>query len=572
MSFKHLNFPTVLSTKSYLNVSLNKIENRLSELSMYLGKNSRQKRELLDGLSSVLKWLIGTPDAKDAKHYNEYIDLLEKQNLEMSELMQKQIQITSSTIKNFNETIFKISFDEQIINENIRRLNDYFNKTENLVFNLKITEDITSITIQILELATNLENDINDCLTSILFAKSNIIHPSIISLKKLYNELLLSNKLRTNKRLVTSVSIENIHTLLDSSYLSAYVFSDRLVYILEFPLVQNDPLTLYHIYSIPIQHPNSSFHSTIIPEHTYLATNPSGQRYVSTSLLNNCKVYASRKSICKDLVIYDSSARPICEMDILLSKSTTIPTTCTTTTFPAEIQTFQPLGNNKWLYILTKDTHCVLQCLNEISNHKLQGSGIINLTEGCKLHTGYSTLSAYQSSEDNVTYPVIVPDIRTEDCFVIPEDIKTPTLLPIAINDVPLDALKTIKNHLDTYSQELQNLRSKSASQRFLENNRTSFSWFYFILGIFMLTFLLLKLFSRWYRFTQCTNERGCIQIFNNCFDNSSRRRSSQISIPMRTITHNTSCISEDEDEENTATRILPPSSQSLGANAQSLF
>lgn len=119
---------------------------------MYLGKNSRVKRELLDGLGSVLKWLIGTPDAKDAQRYDDCINKLEKQELDITDLMQKQLQITSSTIQNFNETIFKISFDEQIINENINRLNDYLNKTQSLVFDINVSEDISTISLQILEL------------------------------------------------------------------------------------------------------------------------------------------------------------------------------------------------------------------------------------------------------------------------------------------------------------------------------------------------------------------------------------------------------------------------------------
>lgn len=119
---------------------------------MYLGKNSsRQKRELIDGLSSLLKYLIGTPDAKDAKHYDECIDLLEKQELDLSKLMQKQIQIISSTTKNFNGTIHKIVCDEQIINENILKLNQYLNSSEKLIFDMKVSEQISRISIQILE-------------------------------------------------------------------------------------------------------------------------------------------------------------------------------------------------------------------------------------------------------------------------------------------------------------------------------------------------------------------------------------------------------------------------------------
>lgn len=568
--------PNVQSTKSYLNVNLNKIESKLAELNMYLGKNFRVKRELLDDFGSVLKWLIGTPDAKDAKRYDECIDKLERNELDLSNLMQKQLQITSSTVRNFNETIFKITFDEQVINENINRLNSYLNKTDTLIFDIKVNEDISTISLQILELVTSLENEIDDCLASILFAKCNIVHPSIISSKKLFNELLKSNKIRTNRRLVTSVTTNNLHTLLDSSFLTAYVYSNRLVYILEFPLVMNDPLTLYHTYSIPIQHPNSSYYSTIIPEHIYLATNPSGQYYVSTSSLDNCITFAMRNRVCKDLVVYDSAERPICELQLLLSKKTTIPETCTATTFPAEIQTFQPLHHNRWLYILTTETSCVLHCDNEVSNHKLQGSGIVTLSQGCTLHTGYSTLSAYQSMEENATSPIIIPDIRTDDCFEITKNIEAPPhLLPIKINDMPLDSLNKIKTHLDKYSDELKKIQANSKSQSFLDRNNSTFMWFYFTIGIILPSYFLIKLCKRcpigFNQTRRSSDGRGYVQIFNNCFDNSRRERSTHIAIPLRNI-HQTSSRVTDDEEINTENPLTSPHSQRLGTNAQSLF
>lgn len=444
------------------------------------------------------------------------------------------------------------------------------NKTKTIVFDIKISEDISSVSLQILELVISLENEINDCLTSILFAKSNIVHPSIITLNKLYEQLLKSNKIRNHKQFVTPVSIDNIHTLLDSSTLSAYVYLNRLIYILEFPLIQNNPLTLYHMYSIPIQHSNSSFHSTIIPEHIYLATDPSGQYYASMSTLEKCNIFTTKKRICKDLVIYDSSARPICEMELLFSKSTILPTTCTTTTFSADINTFQPLGQNSWLYILNKETSCVLQCNNEVSTYKLRGSGILTLPQGCKLHTGYSILSAFHTTEENITFPIIVPDIRNEDCFEITTNLESQKLIPITINEMPLDSLKSISTHLEKYSEDLKKIQI-AKNQSFLEKNQRSFTWIYFSIGMILLTYLLIKILKRCpngFLRSSHSNDRNCIQIFNNCFDNSTRRRNTQVAIPMRNLPTSTSCVSEDEDDDLHSS----PQSQRSGANAQSLF
>ncbi|XP_061721041.1 LOW QUALITY PROTEIN: uncharacterized protein LOC133527864 [Cydia pomonella] len=550
---------------------------------MYLGKNSRQKRELLDGLSVVLKWLIGTPDAKDAMHYEDCINQLEKRETDLSSLMLEQTQIISSTVKTFNESILKITYDELIINENIERLNNYLNSSQSLLFSLKASQDVSAISLQILESVVNLENEINECLTSILFAKSNTIHPSIITLEKLYKELLLSNHIRTNKHLVSPLAHKNIHTILESSSLSAYVYSDKLVYILTFPLIQNDPLDLYHVYSIPIKHPNSSLHTTILPEHVYLAANPSGQTYVSTSSLETCKTYASEKQVCTGLVAYDATARPLCELQILHSISKSLPKICTTSTFEADINTFQYIENNKWLYILSGETNCVLQCTKEVTHHKIQGAGILSLQKNCKLHTGYSTLSASQDSEENITYPIIVPDIRTDDCFEEYRDIAKPDLMPIKINELPLDSLKQIKNHIDKYGEEIKKIKSTTFAQR----NTTTFSWVYFTLGLIMLAYLVFKICKR------CPNglllrrrtlnspnrdSNGCIQIFNNCFANSSRQQRTHVAIPMSTIS--TSCVTEDEDEDIepqhsqpiSPVSIVPATSKRSGANAQSLF
>ena len=569
MSLKYHHFPNTRQTTSFIDVNLAKIEQRLSEINMYLGENTRTRRELIDGLSTILKWLIGTPDAKDAKRYDEYIALLEKRELDLTSLMQKQLQITSSTIKNFNETIFAISYDEQIINENINRLDTYLNSSTKLVFDIKASEEISTLSLQILELVINLENDINDCLTSILFAKSGTMHPSVISLKKLYQELLVSNHARTGKRLIVPVTLNNIHTLLESATLSAYVYSNKLIYTLEFPLIQTDKFILYHLYSVPIQHLNSSYFTTIIPEHIYLAAKPDGQQYVSMSSLEKCKSFAPARKTCKGVIIYDSSARPLCELQILYSSSTTIPKICTTTTFPAKINTFQQLAGNKWIYILSDEAQCILQCEKEVSHHKLQGAGIITIPMNCKLHTGYSTLSAFRTTEENVTYPIIIPDIRTENCCEDIKEFKNPKLIPIPINDLPLDSLSRIKHHIDEFHKELQELKSTPFTQR----HQPLFSWTYLTMGVIILLYTILKccninpvkILRRRRRTSEHQNR--CIQIFNNCFESSNERQAVRIAIPMHDIERpiNNAHISEDEDE---ATTEQQPSNK----DASSLF
>lgn len=574
---RYPNLPNTRSTESYLKVNLDKINSCLSKLQFYLGKNSRVKRELLDGFSSVLKWLIGTPDAKDAIRFNDCINKLEKQELNSLNLMEQQVQITSSTIKNFNQTITKISYDEQIINEDIKRLGNYLNKTGKLLSDLKTNEEIASTSIQILEIVSSLEQEINDCINSILFIKSGTIHPSIITLEQLHNELLLSNHLRTNKRLVTSISLDNIHVILESATISAYVYSDRLVYILEFPLIEGNIFNLYHLYSIPIKHPNSSpFHSTIIPEYTYLATSTNGQQYITTNDLQNCKQYKSTEMVCSNVILHNTANHPMCEVEILYSTSTEMPKSCIPTTFPADINLFQPLGNNNWLYILNKGTPSVLQCNTKSEHYLLQETGILTLQPNCKLFTENMILIAHATETTNVSYPATLPRIQIDDCLMDTDFPEQPDLIPIQLNSIPLDSLNMIQNKIEKFNDQLKTLKK----QTFMERNQSTFSWFTFIVITTIIIYILYKrcwpswiwLFCKQRNNTDTTNQGGCINIFNNCYDNSSRRRNTRTEVPMVTMATQQSSatsISEDEDSD-----VISPTIhiQKLGTSPQSLF
>ncbi|XP_013134257.1 PREDICTED: uncharacterized protein LOC106100064 [Papilio polytes] len=345
---------------------------------------------------------------------------------------------------------------------------------------------------------------------------------------------------------------------------------DECIDLLErhFPLVKSEPLKLYHIYSTPIQHPNSSLYTTILPEHKFLATNPSGQTYISTSSLDNCKTFTEKRIVCNDLIVYDADTRPICELQALFTISKKIPSTCTSSTFVAQINTFQSLNDNRWLFILTNSTPCVLQCDNEVSHHLIQGSGIITLKENCKLHTGYSTLSAHKTKKENITSPIIIPDLNIQDCIEENKKTEVPNLLPISLNEIPLDSLNNIKHQLDNHHEEIQKFKNKP----FIERNQNGFSWFSIITGTSMILLMLYILFKKYIQRHQRHNhgENSCIQIFNNCLGSSSRRRITHVhNIPMRTTDPpfpvRTSCISEDEDDASNTT-------QRSDANAQSLF
>lgn len=161
--------PSIYTTKSFTKVSLDKIDTRLNELSYYTDNHNRIKRELINGLSTVLKWLIGTPDAKDAQYYNQCIEMLGKQQLDHNQILTQQLQIISSTISNFNDTISRISYDEYSMNDNLQKISSYLNSTNKLIFDLKVSEQISTISIEILESVFSLEKELDEIIMSIVY-------------------------------------------------------------------------------------------------------------------------------------------------------------------------------------------------------------------------------------------------------------------------------------------------------------------------------------------------------------------------------------------------------------------
>lgn len=552
------------TTSSFIKISLNKINARLTELSAYSTK-PRAKRELLDGLGSVLKWLIGTPDAKDAQHYESCIKLLEKHELEQADILKQQIQIVSSTVSNFNDTIFKISYDEHVINENLERIGKYLNETNKVLFDLKMSEELSVISIQILEAVMTLESEIDDILTSILFAKSGAVHPSIISVERLYQELLSSTHMRSES-LILPVTLQNIHKILDSSSLSSYIYMNKLTYILDFPLVKNDRFTLYHIYSIPIPHPNTVLYSTILPEQPYLATSSTRQQYITMESMTRCKIVAPRRWIC-NLPVYNYQTRPICEMAIMLHTTKELPSTCETTTFTAQINIFQPIETNKWIFLLQNETASALQCGETTKHLTLKGTGILTLPEGCKLYSAFITLTAVQENTRNISHPIVAVDIE-DLCPDIEDMPSSPEIIPIRVNNVPVDGLTSIKEELKEQSKRIKQYQEASLVEKY----STKFSLFTYSIGAAMLVFLAYKL----YRcccpkslLRRRNYSSGCIQIFNNCFDR--RKERTHVTIPLANIQHSSRNVETEDEDSSDGSATTSSTTQKLGA-AQSLF
>nr|XP_034839327.1 uncharacterized protein LOC117995420 [Maniola hyperantus] len=145
----------------------------LGKLSNLMNHNNRKKRELIDGLGTVIKFITGNTDANDLKHIQKSIKLLQNNEI--------------SIYQNINETINKIDIRLSSIRRDLRKLYEisYTNKVNlDILISFIIFEDI----VNMLELGITLAKpriayrDIFDSINEdevdsiLVYTAQNVIH------------------------------------------------------------------------------------------------------------------------------------------------------------------------------------------------------------------------------------------------------------------------------------------------------------------------------------------------------------------------------------------------------------
>ncbi|KAF9413693.1 hypothetical protein HW555_008139 [Spodoptera exigua] len=127
---------------------------KYSSVSYLVNSNKRYKRGLIDAGESLLKSFFGTLDAEEALKFSNAIHQVETDEKQLAHLIRDNIHVIMSTITTFNNFISKLSENEQRLNKNL----------------------------EVIDKGLQLISNSND-------NKMNVLHPTIICLHQLYNEL-----------------------------------------------------------------------------------------------------------------------------------------------------------------------------------------------------------------------------------------------------------------------------------------------------------------------------------------------------------------------------------------------
>lgn len=406
-----------------------------------------KRSALLGVIGTLSKKLFGTMDEEDAIRYNNAIQEIQADTSKIASMLKENILVTTSTLKTYNNTLNSIKSNEHELNVAIDAL---YEDIKNLTY---ISKEL-GIRSRILELTSMIENSlltlsfkVEDIVNSVMFGRSNILYPSILSPIELYTQLVNNYRFISNSRqLPVLLSLENVHIILNISTISSYYSKDQIVFVLEIPLIKPQHFTLYHNLPCPVPYEvdNPVSYSTIIPSSKYVGITKDKSTYCKLDELRNCKIVNSDHYLCDTSISYSVAATPCCETEIISKVLTSIPEICKTKFFHGQVSIWQPLLNNKWLYVMSEKSKLSIECnnVNQLTELDISGSGILYLPKGCMAYCKDTQLV----SRDNVN--VLLKPVKTNlniindsCCNRLSFDNIVPSLPSISLKNVNLDSV-----------------------------------------------------------------------------------------------------------------------------------
>lgn len=531
-----------------LEILINSNNLKLDSLSHLISDN-RQKRALEFG-GEILKFFFGTLDADDARKYDEAINTCEQNENHIYSLMKDNIHIVRSTINNFNVSIQKLNNNEFRLNNQIEKLNYILlsnSKTNNNLINL---ERINSMFNVIEGSLLSVSNILDTILNSILFAKANILHPYVITPMKLYTELSNNIQLKRTSEFPVALTLQNIHTIINLSDLIVYYYNNKLMFVIQVPLINPTKFNLYKNLPLPTPRDNKNYSTYVLirPSKLYVAITDDRLYYVLLDSITECKHVNKDYIICPMASILSTINNPSCESKLLSEVTLSLPESCDSKVVYGHINIWQKLNDNKYIYVQSKPKKLTTKCNNNITDYILQGTGILTIESNCVAY--FETLQLYTSNKYNSIVPSQINlkfDLTLDDCCKYNIINKSSHLInPISLSNVDLESLNLAAHKLDHLENEIRD----SENQSHIVKYGSYYSGITYVLIITIICFVSYKIYKKCF----CSsNTTCCIQIFNQCYNSKKNKRNNNVNTSIE-LTE----ISEDSDSDKKSVKSLP--------------
>lgn len=463
----------------------------------HLVSTHNKRSAWFSGVGTVFKHIFGTLNEDDASKYNDAIHTLFENDKQLVSSVKESIVISKSAISNFNQSLNEININEARLNDVIDKLTFSITNITQAMNDLSFRNNLAEILNVLYANLLTLSFKIEDIINSVLFVKSNTLHPSIVTPKQLFEDIKSNIRyLPKYKDFPISLDLDNIHVIINLSELISYFVDDKLVFILKIPLVHFMEYNLYK--SVPIPTPgdgnnrNSSY-SLIIPSKLFIALSKDKTSYCNLNSLNDCKPIVNHVFLCEISDVSTISENPSCEVELMTRVITSLPIQCNHKNIIGNLDIWQPLNNNKWLFTQTLPVKISIECNSNIDQLVISGTGILNIHPNCIIYCKSKKLLSKQNPKINIVNIHSDFNIIEDKCCngKMSNDFKS-VIPSIKVSKVRLSSMQELKELSDNINSNLNNVKTEP-----LYSDTTHITFSVFSVVTFILCLCLLVLFVK---------------------------------------------------------------------------
>uniref|UniRef100_T1GHD8 Envelope fusion protein n=1 Tax=Megaselia scalaris TaxID=36166 RepID=T1GHD8_MEGSC len=310
--------------------------------------NQRSKRSLLDGASSLLKFVIGTPTEEDTAYYSEQIKTLQGRSKILNEVNDKTSTLLSEIFETYSNLTKNLQNNLEVaLSHNFGEMEKFVNKT---IDREKIIQKSTELDSKMKFLSSHvgqMRSQLSKILNALSFAENGVLHTPLITPKQ-FLELLKESEL---------------------------------------PIVIDESFELFQVYSFPIIAIDGNV-AKIDPSNKYYIFSKDNSEF-SPLDLEKCKLLVDNNWVCllKEMTS-NSNDSDICEVALRNGDASK----CNMLLLKINLFIVFPLQNNEWLIMTTNAENYIDSC--EGKGKINPGNYKVSLKSGCSFKIGKKELLA----------------------------------------------------------------------------------------------------------------------------------------------------------------------------------
>lgn len=417
-------------------------------------QTTRQKRGIIDGAGTMIKFVTGNLDARDGQRYEDMISKLTHDSESQKNILLEQAQILNNTIS----TIRDISENQNLLKDNLNRI--LLNNAEiKQILTASSTYSVINQSIQSLQLFIDIWLELENALT---FAQKQQLHLSLIDNNDLIQSLnqiteslnQLQNSNKKGLALPYPADYKNIHLYESIIITKIYQKDNTFTFIFEIPLIK--PFSDYQLIELipfPAYSINNGF-QMIIPSYNTLLFNTDFSVPIE---IDHCRQTSTERYFCSQNNHFSIPNSKLCETQLLSFHDNQ---TCQPYVFNLTSNKILQIDTATWLTSSPTNIILDIHCSQATIRKEIIGSNLIHLSPDCSILINHDEILFNMKSSSTKEITLKLPSIgklHVHESRVI--NISKIDLSPINTQNLVRNQVK-----LSDQKEKLQNANSPIAN------------------------------------------------------------------------------------------------------------